>query len=253
MEFLQFASIAAIDGLRHAVTTRHGGVGAGDYADFNLAFHVGDEPGAVRENRRRLAQAVGLALECIISAQQVHGSHVQIASGAQRGCGSADWESAIADTDGLIVAEPGVAPLILVADCAPVLLVDPVQRVLAVVHAGWRGAVAGIAGCAVEIMGESCGSQPDALRAGIGPCLCVACLEVGAEVAELRSTVVVPGAARPHLDLRAMLCADLVARGVPRASIETMPHCPRCDMVRFFSHRGEQGKTGRFGLLAWWD
>ncbi|MDQ3813107.1 MAG: polyphenol oxidase family protein, partial [Armatimonadota bacterium] len=178
------------------------------------------------------------------------------------GSGAYNWESALPATDALIVQAAQVPVLILVADCAPILLVDPVHRVLAVVHAGWRGAVAGIASRTVARMQTEFGTKAQDVRGGIGPCLCPDCFEVGDEVAQAAAGVapesIIPAAPqagqdKPLLDLRVLLSDNLREAGVPTDQIEALPHCPRCMNDLFFSHRGQNGMAGRFGLVAWWE
>jgi YfiH family protein len=254
---LHFSSLQSTFGLRHAVTTRHSGCSRAPYASLNLGYHVNDDALCVSHNRKTLANVLGYDATQLVAAQQVHGAQIQIADANSCGSGALDWDSALPETDALIVAEPNVPVLILVADCAPLLLVDPVQRVLAVVHAGWRSAVSRIASQTVEQMHGTFGSKPEQIRVGIGPFLCADCFEVGEEVMTaahaMEPASIVSGHNKPHLDLGMLLRSDLQSAGVLDSNIETMPHCPRCDTQTFFSHRGEQGRTGRFGLVAWWD
>lgn len=169
------------------------------------------------------------------------------------GRGALDFDSAIPDCDALIVAEPKIPVMILVADCAPVLLVDPVRRVLAVVHAGWRGAVAGVTSRTLGEMQKVFGTKTEEVLAAVGPCLCADCFEVGEEVAaQAARTCVIGGYEKPHLDLRALVQHDLKSAGVLAVNVEVLERCPRCENEAFFSHRAQGGKAGRFGLVAWW-
>jgi YfiH family protein len=256
-QFLSFASLRAVPGLRHAVTTRGGGCSEAEYSALNLAYHVGDDAARVTRNRRLLAAALGYDADRLVAAQQTHGAQSQIVSGDRAGRGATDGESALPATDALLTREPQLPLLILVADCAPLLLVDEKRRVLAVVHAGWRGAVAGIAAQTVARMRAEFGSDAAGIRAGIGPSLCAACFEVGAEVADaarpLAADAVLAGNSRPHLDLRRLLQRDLEAAGVLPPHIAARPECPRCCPELLFSHRGQRGVAGRFGLVAWWE
>jgi YfiH family protein len=255
-EFAYFSSLLDIPGLAHAVTVRDGGVSDGAYSSLNLGYHVGDDAAKVTENRQHLAAALGYDGSTLVAAQQVHGAGVHIVGREEQGRGALDWQSALPATDALIVAQPQTPVLILVADCAPLLFVDAHHRVLAVVHAGWRGAVAGVASAALAQMQGHFLSDASAVRVGIGPCLCVDCLEIGPEVAAgvalVEPQAIVPRNPRPHLDLRAVLQSDLQRAGVLAQHIETSPDCPRCRTERFFSHRGQGGIAGRFGLVAWW-
>ena len=218
---------------------------------------MGDDPARVTENRRRLAHAVGYAAEELVAAQQVHGTTLAWVGDAERGRGASSWEEAIPDTDGLLVSAPGIPIMMQVADCAPVLIVDPGQHVLALVHAGWRGALGHIAAQAVQLMHAHSGCPPEALWVGIGPTLCPACLEVSEEIGaaavrEFGPGALSNGAVQPHLDLAAMLVVDLTRLGVIPARISRYPQCTRCHPERFFSYRGQGGQAGRLAMVAWW-
>lgn len=252
LSFLRFDSLRNIAGLQHAVTTRHGGISEAGFASLNLGFHVGDDAACVGENRRLLARELGYEAAYLVAAQQVHGARAEVVNARHRGRGAFDWDSAVPATDALIVIEAQVPVLMLVADCAPLLIVDETRHVLGVVHAGWRGAVAGGASGVVRRMQREFGSDAADLRVGIGPCLCVACLEVGPEVAAQAPGAVVDGWEKPHLDLRGLLRQDLAVVGVSSANIEVMARCPKCEAQTFFSHRAQAGNAGRFGLIAWW-
>lgn len=256
MELLQFESLASVSGLRHAVTTRDDGVSQGEYASLNLGFHVGDELEKVRQNRRLLAHEMSFKAQDLVAAQQVHGDTIHLVSPIDAGHGALDGESAVPATDALITDQKNLPLLILVADCAPILLVDPKKQVIAVVHAGWRGALAGIAGKVASEMQNDFGCAPETILAGIGPCLSIKNLEIGPEVAAQIAAVdknaIIDGWEKPHLDLRGLIGRDLQRAGVLPSHIETMPLCTKDDS-RFFSHRGQNGVAGRFAIVAWWE
>lgn len=243
--------------LRHVLSTREGGVSTGPYAALNLGAHVGDDPACVAENRRRLAAAAGYDADRLVSAQQTHSTNVATVTAADRGCGALDWAGAIPDTDALLVRDPGTPTAILVADCAPLLIVDVERHALVNVHAGWRGALDRIAFAAVHALLREAGSRPGELLVGIGPTLCPACLEIGHDIAEYAAAQFGPNvldqAEKPHLRIRDVLVADLYAAGIPREQVFISPDCPRCRNDRYFSHRGQDGTAGRFGLIAWWE
>jgi YfiH family protein len=183
------------DGLRAVVTTRHGGVSVAPYDSLNLGDHVGDDPRAVAENRRRVAAALGV--DAITIADQQHGAGVAVvtAENAGRGmAGVADSREAFASVDALVTDVPGVALGILVADCAPVLLHDPVRRALGVAHCGRPGVVAGVLAATVRTMAATYGTAPADLVAGIGPCIGFAGYEVGAAEAAAFDELFGPGA-----------------------------------------------------------
>lgn len=255
--FLHFSSFAHIDGLQHAITTRHGGSSEGFYTSLNLGFHVDDNAEDVRENRQIVAKELGFNFRHLTCAQQTHSANVAVVADEDRGRGALDWTSAVAKTDVLMTQKSDTPLMILVADCAPLLLVDEVNHVLAVVHAGWRGATSRIASQTVLKMAEGFGTKAENVRVGIGPTLCVDCFEVGEEVVRAANEIVPQSVSlqfeKPHLDLRELLRADLRSVRVLDSQIETLPHCPRCETQTFFSHRGENGATGRFALVAWWS
>lgn len=256
---VRLSIFSSVPGFRHALSTRNGGVSAGDFSSLNLGFHVGDEVEDVRRNRELWAQHEGFPLQHLVAAQQVHGSSVHVVSRPDVGRGAFGWDDALPACDALVTNEKNVPLLILVADCAPVLLVDPTKRVCAVVHAGWRGALAGIAGKTIETMQREFGTRPDDVLATIGPCLSVENLEVGEEVAaqveEKDALAIVRREEwpKPHLDLRGLIGRDLAQVGLSEPNIEISPMCPKERHDLFFSHRGQNGSAGRFGIVAWWQ
>ncbi len=180
---LALLSWPALDaaGVDAAVTARSGGVSSGPYATLNLSLSVGDDPGCVLENRRRLAAGIGARPEDFVFARQVHGAGVRVVGEADRGSGAFCNDDAIADADALVTCSPGVVLAILTADCVPVVLHDPVAGVLACVHAGWRGTVARVPAAALAAM-QALGSRPSDVIAGIGPAIALARYQVGPDV-----------------------------------------------------------------------
>jgi polyphenol oxidase len=200
-------------------TTRRGGVSEGPYTSLNLGLWTDDDAGRVRDNRERVRAAVGA--ERLAQGRQVHGTRVVV-----------DAEG-IEEADGQVTTAPGVAAMVLVADCLPVALAGP-DRV-AMLHAGWRGLAGGVLEAGVEATGAVCA----AIGPGIGPC----CYEVGDDVRA------VFGTSEPTLDLKAIARARLEAAGV--RDIHDCGLCTSCDAERFFSHRRDRGVTGRQAGLAW--
>jgi YfiH family protein len=162
----------AISGVRHGFFTRKGGVSAGLYASLNLGVGSNDDPTAVRENRRRVADWFGAPTTDLIIGRQVHSARVAVAEAAALE-GRTEADGVAASTVGLICA-------VLIADCAPVLLADPDARVVAAAHAGWKGALGGVLEAAVATMVEK-GAEPRRIIAAVGPCIGPASYEVGLE------------------------------------------------------------------------
>jgi polyphenol oxidase len=243
-------------GVRAVVTTRGGGVSTGPYASLNLGLHVGDDPQAVHRNRSIAALAIGLGPDDVVVARQAHGRGVVQVGPADAGRGVLDESTAVPDADALVTRTPGLGLMVLMADCVPVVLVDPSTRAVACIHAGWRGTVADVVGAAVQVLVAG-GSRPVDLLAGIGPAVPVDRYQVGPEVAEAVVEAFGPdadalirpdGTGRWLLDLWAATRVALTRAGIPDeqialAAVPTGPDGP------FFSDRALR-PCGRFGLLA---
>lgn len=242
--------------LRAAVTTRAGGVSQGRFASLNLGFHVGDDDEAVLTNRLRATAAFGVALEDCVFAEQVAGAEVALVGDADRGRGARQRATAIDGTDALVTTDPAVTLAMMAADCMLIVLHDPAAGVLAVAHAGWPGATAGIIGRAVAAM-VSRGADPARIVAGIGPTVSAETYQVGDDVAaaaraalgdRAASVLKADGTGRYMFDLVGAARLQLVDAGlapehVHTSGVTTGPGTP------FYSHRFE-GPTGRFAVLA---
>ncbi len=250
---LHFERFGASGGIVHAISTRHGGVSTGQFATLNVATSGGDAVAAVEENRWRILDALGLDPLDLAMMGQVHGTRCEVVGPRT----SPERRPYARQTDVLLTNVPGTALMALCADCAPVLLWDPIQRAVAVAHAGWRGALAGVVAAAMTALGREFGSRPADLQAAIGPCIGACCFEVrDAVLGPLYQQVPVAdrldrrdGEGRHYLDLPGLLQWQLESAGVPPAQVEPAGLCTACDPATFFSHRAEQGRTGRFGAL----
>lgn len=234
---------ARLSSVTAGVSTRQGGVSAVPYDTLNLGRHVDDDPSSVEENRRRFCAALDVDPAWLATAGQVHGSTVRVIDAPRHEpfC------------DGLVTTTPGLLLAIATADCAAVLLADPLNRVVGACHAGWRGTVSEIAGKTVRKM-EDVGADAEQIRAYIGPSISRSAFEVGPEVARRFDTTFVHRTAdwdRPHVDLKAALRSQLGEAGVPDESIEVSDYCTVRDNETFFSHRASDGSTGRiFGAIV---
>lgn len=242
-------------GVDAVVTTRGGGVSTGTYTSLNLAFHVGDDTGAVLENRRRAANALGAALDDLVVGSQVHGAVATIVTASDRGHGARSSDNEVAGTDALVTTDVGPVLVILVADCVPILLIEPQAGVLACAHAGWRGTTAGVVDATLRAM-TRLGARRRRVIAALGPAVAPDAYEVGAEVAaateaclgEAGDEVLSHNAGCWHLDLWAANRLLLVKAGVPADQVH-LAAVPTGARGPFYSHRAEQ-PCGRFGLLA---
>jgi hypothetical protein len=228
------------EGYRVAFTTRLGGVSEGAFESLNLGILTEDDPDRVVENRRRLCEAVGADADTATMAWQVHGSAVTEAR--PKGI----LERTVFDQcDGLWSDRPGQAMALVTADCFPVAIAraDGGKPGLCVLHVGWRGLLEGIVASGNGALGEG------PLTAAIGPGIGACCYEVGEEVAgpfrdRFGDDVVVDG----RLDLGGATEQALREAGV--ASVVRSSHCTACEPELFFSHRRDQGRTGRQGVIA---
>jgi purine-nucleoside/S-methyl-5'-thioadenosine phosphorylase / adenosine deaminase len=239
------------------VTTRQGGVSSGPYASLNLGLHVGDQPGDVLENRRRAATALGADPGDFVFCIQAHGPNVQVITAADRGRGTLTQDDAIPGTDALVTAEPGVALTVMVADCVPIVLYDPVAQVLACVHAGWRGTVARVSEAAVTSM-RSLGSDPANVIAGLGPAIAPDRYQVGEDVrdaaeqglgASAAKVIRADGTGRWLFDLWTANHLVLEEAGVLASNIHVAAIPTGSARGMFFSDR-EVRPCGRFAAMA---
>ncbi len=239
------------------VTTRQGGASSGPYASLNLGLHVGDASEDVLENRRRAAAAVGADPGDFVFCVQAHGPNVEVITAADRGRGALTQADAIPGTDALVTRDPGVVLTVMVADCVPIVLCDPVEHVLACVHAGWRGTVARVSEAAVDTM-RSLGSKPENVIAGLGPAIPPDRYQVGDDVYKAAGEGLGAGAAqviRPDgtgkwlFDLWTANRLVLWEAGVPEGNMHVAAIPTGSDPGLFFSDR-EVRPCGRFAAMA---
>ena len=235
MPLLDFLPIALGDGLTGGFFTRHGGGSHAPFDSLNVGYGVGDDPLLVAGNRRRLQEHLGLNF--LVSARQVHDDRILSISEPQaRDCEHAGF-------DALITNQPGVGLLIQQADCQAVVLHDPVNRVVANVHSGWRGSVANIIAKTIDRMTADFGSDPAQMAAAISPSLGPCCAEFVHFLSELPKEFHAHQVRPAYFDFWAISRQQLQEAGVLAAHIQTAAVCTRCD-PNYFSYRRE-GKTGR--------
>jgi len=230
------APTLALSGIRHAFFTREGGVSGGLYASLNGGVGSRDDAGHVAENRARMAAALDVAPNCLLTAYQIHSPHVVVAE--------APWPiDARPRADAIVTCTGGLAIGVSTADCGPILLADPVARVIGAAHAGWRGALAGVAEAAVAAM-ERLGAERSQIRAALGPMIRQDNYEVGPDlIARFASEdsgserFFRPAARDGHalFDLGGYIAARLERAGVRQ--IEDLGLCTYAEPARFFSFR----------------
>ncbi|HEV7301465.1 MAG TPA: peptidoglycan editing factor PgeF [Tepidisphaeraceae bacterium] len=239
-------------GIPHGFSTRIGGISRRPFDSLNLGNPNGcavqDDEAQISVNYERLHSAVGLAERRRCWVHQVHGAALQIVEDGETFQNSQK-------ADALLTSDPRAALSIRIADCVPVLLATADGQHVAGVHAGWRGVIGGAVPVAVAALRERTADQ--AIIVAIGPSISGAAFEVGPEVADeftrafgSRAPVSVPNAGgKPYVDLRAAIVLQLLDLGVDEAAIDVTDRCTVRDADEFFSHRRDNGVTGRMAAL----
>ncbi len=237
-----------VDGPARAVfTTRAGGVSEGSFAGLNLGAATGDRPEAVRENRARVCAALGLDPARVTMGRQVHGAAVRAVDAPTRPGRFTGGLRGWPDGDGLVTDRPGLALVVLGADCLSVLLWRRDVPAVAAAHAGWRGLVGGVLPAAVAALG-----RPDRTGAAIGPGVAPCCYPVSAELRDRFAATfgeeVVHGRA---VALARSARRALEAAGVPPAAVHEVECCTSCEADRLYSHRRDGRRSGRQAGIVW--
>ncbi|MCW9707224.1 peptidoglycan editing factor PgeF [Fodinibius salsisoli] len=203
---------------------------------LNLGFNTLDSEAAVTQNRSLLLSELNLDSEWVAYADQVHSNRVQVVSEG----------GTYSSTDGLVTTLPGLTLAIQVADCAAVLIWDPINYVIGAFHAGWRGTVSDIVPRGIALMLQQ-GAKREQLRAFISPCISLQNFEVGPEVAEQFPDKYVDwdSYTKPHVNLKGFLHTQLVDEGLNEESIEIHPACTIENAQKFYSYRREGERSGR--------
>ena len=236
-------------GWRLAFSTRLGGVSNGAFESLHLSLSTDDEAAAVLANRERLAAALGIRPSDLVVPGQVHGVRVREVDDGQRGRGATSPQTVLAGTDGLLTRAPDLPLMVSTADCVPVFLAaegSDGRPAIALVHAGWRGMLAGVLISAAAALSRLGRLTTAVVGPSIGPC----CFEVGDDVGSALEARF-PGVWRDgRADLWACAAQELATAGLPAAAVANPRLCTVCDR-RFFSHRRDGGRTGRQAALAW--
>lgn len=236
-------------GVNHAIFSRVGGVSPPPWESLNVGGTVGDDPQRVRQNRLRSVRSVDRTMESVYDAWQVHSAAIVRVEGPRHP------DQSYLQADILLTDRPEVTLYMRFADCVPVLLYDPRRRVVGLVHAGWLGTVRRAVSAAIQAMQDEYRTDPRDIQAGIGPSIGAHHYEVGQDVAARVQDVFEADAqsllpeynGKVHFDLWSANRLLLERAGV--GSIEISGICTACHLDDWFSHRGEKGRTGRFGAL----
>lgn len=254
--YITFPKLEKCGAVRHTFSTRLGGVSGGQYATMNTSFKGGDDFCNVEENYRRLCGAVGIDVSHLVLSNQTHTNNVKTVTKAH--CGTGYTKQSFKDVDGLVTNEAGVALVTQYADCTPLLFCDPVKKVCATSHAGWRGTVLQIGRVTVEKMVKEFGCNPSDIIAAIGPCICENCYEVDTPVfdAFIDSGIDVTGVFKEGKDeqhfMLNLVRANknvLLSAGILEENIDVSDVCTCCNADKLHSHRATQGKRGNLAAI----
>lgn len=242
-------------------TTRFGGYSQSPYDTFNFGLHVNDHHQDILANRNKLGESLGIPLNYWVAAEQTHGIHTHVVDKHDKGKGAHTFGTSIKDTDGLITKETGILCTAFFADCVPLYFYDPITSYIGITHAGWKGTTNKIGLKMVERL-QNLGVNPENLLAVIGPSISQEEYEVDERVVNhideiYRENVTIKLNQNKYLlDLKRLNQEILLSSGLKESNIEMTKHCTYKEENLFFSHRRDQGTTGRMlgyiGLMQTW-
>ncbi len=253
-KYLSFDILEETGLVKQAFTTRNGGISPIPFNTLNLGFNTGEDPEIIRANHQRIAQALEVDSRRMVRGEQVHGLEIQVVTEQNQG-GVWEPDKVLPHTDGLITNQPGIMLASYYADCVPILLLDPRQKAIALLHAGWKGTVGKIAALGVQALQKNFGTRPDDCRAVIAPSVGLCCYQVGEDVAsQFRANYAdwpefmqADGLEKFRLDLKKANRQALEEAGVRQIALIDLCTCCRADW--FFSYRRQKGKCGRMASL----
>ena len=256
--FLSYPALERTGLVKHGFSTRLGGVSSGMWSTMNLSFTRGDDERCVRENFRRIAEAIGIPEQSIVCSDQTHTVNVRRVTRGDCGNGLTR-EKSFFDVDGMITDEPGVALATFYADCVPLYFVDVRRKAIGLSHSGWRGTVNRMGARTVEAMEREFGTDPKDLVAAIGPSICMDCYEVSSDVADqfvrdfpekIHDTILLDKKnGKYQLNLWEANRFVLEDAGIPRERISMPQLCTCCNPESLFSHRASGGRRGNLGAF----
>ena len=255
--YITFPLLDATKAVNHAFTTRLGGVSSGMYSEMNMSFSNGDSREAVLENYRRICNAINIDINKAVLSHQTHTNNVRIVKKEDIGKGIFK-ERDYNDVDGLITDIPGVALVTQYADCTPLLFCDPVKKVVATSHAGWRGTASEIGRITVEKMQKNFGCDPADIIAAIGPSIGQCCYEVDDPVYRPLSKIpylkkdkifIKKHNGKYMLSLWEANREILINAGILPEHIDITDLCTNCHPDVFHSHRFTGGKRGNLAAI----
>lgn len=257
LPLLHYPLLEQLDIVEHCFTTRLGGVSEGVCSSLNLSFSRGDDPKAVMENYRRVAETFGKTVDDFVCTDQTHTTKVLRVGKEECGYGVTK-EKPYTDVDGLITNESGVILSTFYADCVPLYFVDPVNKAIGLSHSGWRGTVDRMGQKTLAAMAEAFGTKPEDVYAAIGPSICQDCYEISEDVAlhfyeEFQGhgdeILINKGNGKYQLDLWKTNEIVLLEAGIRSERLAVTNICTCCNADALFSHRASQGKRGNLAAF----
>jgi YfiH family protein len=240
-------------------TTRKAGQSHAPFDSMNCGLHVGDDPTLVIKNRKQLSTFHGFSFKNWVSANQTHGSSLYQVSIKDGGMGSESLETAIQDTDAIYTDEKNIFLASFYADCVPLYFLDPINRLIGIAHAGWKGTAAHIGPKLASCWQENWGTSLSELRVVIGPSIGGCCYEVDSNITKhfidqsqptfSKECILPLSKGKFSLDLKQINYELLLQAGIKKENIELAKYCTSCRVDLFFSHRKEKGKTGRMAAF----
>ncbi len=256
--YLEFPQLHESNMVRHGFSTRIGGVSEGIFSSMNLGMARNDEIHHVQENFQRMARALGVLKENMVLSKQTHTTNVVVVTEADAGNGITK-ENRYEDVDGMITNVPELCLVTFYADCVPLFFLDPVKKVIALSHSGWRGTVGKIGQVTIERMQDMFGCDPRNMVVAIGPSICQDCYEVSRDVVEEFKA----SFAQEHWEslfyeksddkfqLNLWRANEIILResGIKKENLTIANLCTRCNSELMFSHRASKGKRGNLGAF----
>lgn len=239
--------------VNHGFSTRIGGVSEGIFSSMNLSFSRGDDEACVRENFKRMAEAIGVESNSLVFAAQTHTTNVRKVTSEDKGKGiiyPLDYQ----DVDGLITNEPGICLTTFYADCVPLFFIDPAHKAIGLSHSGWRGTVGKMGRETLRRMQEEYGTEAEDVIAAVGPSICQACYEVSGDVIDKfkeafeqkywNELFYSKENNKYQLNLWKANEIILLEAGVRKENIAVTNVCTNCNSDVLFSHRATKGERG---------
>lgn len=252
LEYIQFRNLKQYDKkISHCFTTRYGGVSSNECYSMNMGFNRNDKRENVEENFRRISESLKIDYNNMVFSNQIHQNRIKVVNESDRGKGI-NRKSDIIGYDGLVTNKKNIALVTFYADCVPLFFFDSDKEVIALSHSGWRGTVKEIAKETIDIMRSEFKCESKDIKIAIGPSIGSCCFEVGEEVfSEFIDKLnwslqfcIKTDNDKWHINLQEIIKKSLVNSGIKEENICMSDICTKCNVDTFFSHRGDQGRTG---------